>query len=388
MPQPTNRRDFVKSAALTGAAFLSAAALPEPPLAPPHAQLDNLPVPKPEPRKIGYAIVGLGQLALEQILPAFSRAHISQPVALVSGHLDKALQVAEAYQVRPEAIYNYENYDKMAEDPRIEAVYVVLPNSMHAEFTIRALKAGKHVLCEKPMAANPAECEQMIAAAQQAQRKLMVAYRLMFEPMTNTAKALLEQGAFGKMKTFASSNCQTTNAPNIRLSAKLAGGPLGDIGIYSINTARFLLGEDPVEVTATAHQPADDPRFREVPESAVFTLRFPSGVLASCDCSFSSTESRRWRAHCTQGYLEMDPAFSYHGLRLRTKDGGSDQGDTRVSELVQPEKNQFALEMDHFSECLIQNKEPRATGHIGLVDMKIIAALQESIKTGRTVKVG
>ncbi len=399
----TSRRTFVKTAAWTSAAWLAAArsvssaaqpgqaaasapAVETVPLAPPDAQPPHLPLPEAPARKIGYAIVGLGELALEQVMPAFREARLSEPVALVSGHREKARQVAKVYAIRPEAIYGYDNFERIADDPRIEAVYIILPNSLHAEFTVRALQAGKHVFCEKPMATSPAECERMIAAAREAKRKLAIAYRLHYEPKTIAAAKLLRAGAIGKPKTFASSNCQTTTAPNIRLSKALGGGPIGDIGIYSINTARFLLGEDPVEVSATQHQPADDPRFREVPESVAFTMRFRSGVLASCDCSFSSTESRRWRLHGTQGFLEMDPAFSYKGLRLRAQEGEAEQSTARLSELLVADQNQFASELDDFSECLLQNREPRTPGEIGLVDLKIIAALQESIATGRSVR--
>lgn len=357
------------------------------PLAPPDKQPSNLHIPEVPPRKIGWAVVGIGELALEEILPAFKEAKLSKVVALVSGHPEKAGKVAEAYGVAPAAIYNYENFDKIANDPAIEVVYIVLPNSLHEEYTVRALKAGKHVLCEKPMAASVEEAERMVAAAQEAQRKLMIAYRLHYEPMTQTAMDLVQRRAYGAPKTFSSSNCQNTDAPNIRLSRKTGGGPLGDIGIYSINTARFILGEDPIEVSAMAFQSAEDPRFREVPESVVFTLRFPSGVLASCDCSFGSSERRHWSLHCAKGVLTMDPAFSYEGLKMHITDGGTKTQDAKKTELQIPNVNQFAKEMDHFSKCVLEGTEPLTPGPEGVMDMRIIAALEEAIATGAVVKV-
>lgn len=407
----SNRREFfAQAAALGGVSAMSmsggqlfAAAPPESPLvagggspggnvdvplAPPDRQPPKLKVPEAPGRTVGYAIVGLGQLALEEIMPAFAECQWSRPVALVSGHADKAKKVAEAYGIAQDAIYNYENYDKLAADKRVEAIYIVLPNSMHAEFTIRGLRAGKHVLCEKPMAVTLEECERMIAAAKEAKRTLGVAYRLHSEPMNRKVMELCEAKAFGKIKTIESSNGQNVQAPNIRLSGPLGGGPVGDVGVYSINAARYITGEEPVEVTAFAHQPTDDPRFREVPESVSFTLRFPSGVLAHCDCSFGVGESRRYRVHCEKGWVEMDPAFSYRGLRLRTKkgEGKADKPGEATEILIEP-VDHFAAEMDHFSDVILNGAKLRTPGEMGLADMRVVVAIAEAARTGRTVKV-
>jgi predicted dehydrogenase len=408
MNTQTNRRDFMKVAVLGGAATLAGVRLARAaeqsadgtilnreetpteqpvPLAPPEKQQPKLPISEPAARKVGWAVVGLGQLALEEVMPAFREARLSRPVALVSGHPDKARKVAEAYGINHGSIYGYDNFDTLSENKEVEVIYIILPNSMHAEFTIRGLRAGKHVLCEKPMAGNVDECERMIAASEETGKRLMIAYRLHFEPMTLTVADLLKKQAFGTVKTLSSSNCQYVQAPNIRLSKELAGGPLGDVGIYSINTARMVLGEEPIEVTAMLHQPKDDPRFREVPESAAFTLRFPSGTLAHCDCSFSSIESRRYRVHCVKGFIEMDPAFSYRGLRLRVKQGESQQNNEQLAEWHIEEVNQFAAEMDHFSGCVLQDETPRTAGKEGLADVRIIAAIEEAARTGQTVKI-
>jgi predicted dehydrogenase len=399
----SNRRDFFLQAAAFGGATLwgsrpvIAAAAPKNaaapdagdavPLAPPDKQPENLKVPERNARKAGWAIVGLGELALSEIMPAFAGCELSQPVSLVSGHPDKARKVAGAYGMNPEAIYNYESFDRMAENKEIDVVYIVLPNSMHAEFTIRALQAGKHVLCEKPMSVKVEEAQKMIEVAKQANRKLGVGYRLHSEPLNRKVMELCAQQAFGKIKTFESSNCQNVKAPNIRLSGPLGGGPVGDVGVYSINAARYVIGEEPVEVTAMAHQPNDDPRFREVPESVTFTLRYPSGVLAHCDCSFGSSESRRYRVHCANGWIEMDPAFSYRGLRLRTKEGeAKGPKEAKLAELMLEQVNHFTAEMDHFSDCVLNDASLRTPGEMGLADMKIIAAIDEAARTGKTMK--
>jgi len=354
------------------------------PLAPPDRQPPKLAVPEAPGRKVGWAVVGLGQLALEEIMPAFAGAHSSELVAVVSGHAEKARKVADAYGIKPEAIYDYESYDRLAQNERVEIIYIVLPNSMHAEFTMRGLKAGKHVLCEKPMAVSVEEGERMIAAAKEAKRMLGIAYRLHYEPLNRRVMEMCARKEFGKIKTFESSNCQDVQAPDIRLSKTLGGGPVGDVGIYSINAARTATGEEPIEVTAMAHHPTDDPRFREVPESVVFTLRFPSGVLANCDCSFGTGESRRYRVHCADGWIEMDPAFSYRGLRLGTRRGAAKEAEN--AELLIEQVNHFAAEMDHFSDCVLHGKALRTPGEMGLADLRVVAAIYEAARTGRVVK--
>jgi predicted dehydrogenase len=415
--QGANRREFIKVTALTaagawvvGSAATSsvsasessdAPAPPAPdgtvgaqgggqqvPLAPPDKQPPDLKVPEPVKRKVGWAVVGLGELALEEVMPAFREAKLSEPVALVSGHPEKARKVAEVYGIDPQNIYDYQNYDRLAENRRVEVVYVILPNSMHAEYTARGLKAGKHVLCEKPMAVTVAESERMIAVAREARRKLMIAYRLHYEPYNQKVMELSRQKAYGELKTFSSSNTQDVKAPNIRLSKALGGGPVGDVGVYCINTARYVINEEPVEVTAYEHRPADDPRFREVPETVVFTLRYPSGVIAHCECGFGHARSERYRVVGSKGYVEMDPAFGYRGQRLFLMEQGEGQGGGRKSELKLEPVNQFAAEMDHFSECVLNDTEPRTPGELGLADMRIVEAVHEAARTGRPARVG
>ena len=185
-------------------------------------------------------------------------------------------------------------------------IYIILPNSMHAEYTLRGFKAGKHVLCEKPLSVTVEESERMIAAGKAAGKKLMTAYRLHYEPHNLKVMELCRQRPSAR-SNHPASNCQDTKAPNIRLSKDLGGGPVGDVGVYCINAARYVTNEEPVEVTAHAHQPKDEPRFREVPESVSFTLRYPSGVIAQCECSFGSARSERYRGSRRRRLYRMDP---------------------------------------------------------------------------------
>lgn len=355
------------------------------PLAPPDHQPPNLKLPRVIEKKLGWAVVGLGQLALGQIMPAFELCDQAQPTALVSGHPDKAKVVADAYGIERSAIYNYQNFDEIATDDRIDVVYIVLPNSMHAEFTIRALQAGKHVLCEKPMAVSIDECQRMIDTAKNVDRKLMVAYRLHYEPFNRKVIEMCNEKRFGEIKTFNGSFCINVDAPNIRLAAELGGGPVGDVGVYPINAARYVTGEEPIEVFAQAHQPADDPRFREVPESVSCLLRFPSGVLANLDCSFGTHRSDFYRVACAQGTIELTPAFSYSGQQLMTHHSSESDSLAIVTHHEMNQANHFAAEMKSFSQSVLADRPPRTPGEEGLADMRVLAALAESIRQERPV---
>jgi predicted dehydrogenase len=351
----------------------------DPPLAPPDKQPPTLSVPTRE-EQVGWAIVGLGQLTLEEILPAFGTCKSSYPAALVSGHPEKARQLAEVHGVEAQAIYGYEDFDRIKDNGSIQVVYIVLPNSMHAEYTIRGLQAGKHVLCEKPMAASLAECEAMIDASRKAGKVLGVAYRLHYEPMNLTVMEMCRKKAFGKIKTFTASNCQNVKAPNIRLSGPLGGGPVGDVGVYCINAARYTIGEEPVEAIALQRQPDEDPRFREVPESVSFLLRYPSGVVAACECSFGTARSSSYQVLCENGSIQMNPAYTYSGLRLFTTSSKEDT--PRRTELLIEQVDQFAAEMDAFSRCVLENKPVPTPGEMGLWDMRIVLAVMESARLG------
>ncbi|RYE75861.1 MAG: Gfo/Idh/MocA family oxidoreductase, partial [Myxococcales bacterium] len=333
-------------------------------------------------RKLGWAIVGLGKLAIEEIIPAFATAKHSRLVALVSGHADKARRIADVHGVDPKNIYSYANYDSLKDNPAVDIIYIVLPNSMHAEYTIRGFQAGKHVLCEKPMAPSLEDCQRMIDAGKQAAKKLMIAYRLHYEPATQRVTAMCKKRELGLIRSVEATNVQVTRAPNIRLSSKLGGGPLGDLGIYCINGIRYALGEEPTEVTGSLQLAPDRPDLREVPAGYSFTMRFPSGVVAHADTNFTSARSNHYRIHCERGYLDVDEAYSYDPPILRVN--RDKEGTTQVkTEKV----NQFTSEMDHFSRCVLDNKESDTPGAEGLADMRVVKAIEEAARTGATVKV-
>src|SRR6266404_2895137 len=212
----------------------------------------QLRVPDPPGKKLGWAIVGLGSLSINQILPAFSKCEKSKVTALVSGHPDKANKLALRYGVNAKNIYNYQNYDSIKDNPEVDIIYIVLPNGMHAEYTVRGLQAGKHVLTEKPMANTPAECQQMIDAGRKANKKLMVAYRCRYEPYNQEAVRVARSQELGTVKVILADAGFAMKDPNVwRLKKSLAGGgSLMDIGIYALQAARYLTGEEPSEVNA------------------------------------------------------------------------------------------------------------------------------------------
>jgi predicted dehydrogenase len=305
---------------------------------------------------------------------------------LVSGDPAKAGALATLYGVPAKGLYNYQNFESMRDNPEIETVYVVLPNALHAEYTIRAAGAGKHVLCEKPMATNQEDCEQMIAACQKADRKLMIAYRVQYEPYNRAVQSYVRHQKFGRVKFIEAVNTQNQGDPDQwrQKRALAGGGSLPDVGLYCLNTTRFLLGEEPTEISAMIYSIPNDPRFREVEETVVWRMLFPSGAVANCASSYGLHESRRYRVYGESGWIGMDPAFSYNNLRNELSQA---QGEIEIrSHLSFEPRNQFALEMDHFGECIQANKTPYTPGEEGLQDHRMMAAIYDSASTGKPVR--
>jgi predicted dehydrogenase len=351
------------------------------------AAQEPLIVPDAPGKKLGWAVVGLGELSIYEILPAFAKCEKSKLVALVSGHHDKADKLAARYGVSPKNIYNYQNYDSIRDNPEVDVIYIVLPNGMHAEYTIRGFQAGKNVLTEKPMASTPAECQQMIDAGHKAGKKLMVAYRCRYEPLTQEAIRIVRSGELGPTQVIvADAGWNATDPNQWRLKKDLAGGgSMMDIGIYALNAARYFSGEEPTEVNAMMFNQPGDPRFKEVEETVNFQMRFPSGAMANCTSSYGYYHQSHYRVIGTKGHLEMDPGTWYSGNHLHTQHDVDEEEITAVIDI--PERDHFALEMDHLSDCVMQNKEPLTPGEEGLRDIKLIMAIYEAAKTGKTVKV-
>ena len=351
----------------------------EPPPAP-------TPNPMPPAERVGYAIIGLGRISVEEVLPAFGEARGSRPVALVTGSPEKARAVARRYGIAEEAIHAYQDLERLRENRAVQAVYIGLPNAQHREFTQRAAAIGKHVLCEKPMATSVEDAQAMVAACAAARVRLMIAYRCQYEPFNREAIRLVRGGELGKLRSIEATNVQSSGTvPQWRFNRALAGGgALPDIGLYCLNAARYITGEEPSDVFARSYSPPGDPRWAEIEESVSFMLRFPSGVIANCLSSYDAFNDKTLRLHFERGTVEMPDAFSYRGQQMYVsrRDGAVA---TRVQRRIEP-KNQFALELDHFSDCVRADRRPHTPGEEGAQDQALMAAIYRSAAEGRPVE--
>jgi glucose-fructose oxidoreductase len=382
-PSSISRRNFVAGAGATLVAGTAVAGqaqdLPSGAGGRPDPSLGS-PDPLPLDRQLGFAVVGLGKLALGEVMDAFTAARRAKVTALVSGNRAKAQRVAARYGVPETGIYDYENFDRIADNPDVDVVYIILPNSLHRAFAERAFRAGKHVLTEKPMATNIADCEAMIAAGRAANKKLMVAYRSQFEPHNLIAMRALRRGDIGPIRVISSDIGRAADprdpADQWRLNRALAGsGSLFDIGISGLNAARFLVNEEPVEVRAQLYAPPNDPRFREVEDVVVWTMRFPGGALFHGSTSYSYNFTNSIQVIGDRGTMVFDPSMEYHAHRLRIRD--------RVIQMSPID--QFAREMDHFCMAITDNIPIVADGGEGLQDVKLMLAILEAGRTGRAV---
>jgi predicted dehydrogenase len=377
MPNSISRRTLIElglagvSAAIAGSAIAEPARIPEP---------QDSPL-LPDSEKIGFAVVGLGKLSLGQIIPGLKTARGAKLAALVSGHPDKARKIAAEQGLPADAIYSYDDYDRIAKDPRIQVVYIVLPNSMHAEYTIRALKAGKHVLCEKPMATSIADCEAMIAAAKAADRKLMIAYRCHYEPLNLEVMRRMRSGALGKPRMVVTNMGRQSdlNEPSDawRLDMKMSGGgALADMGVYGVNASRYILAEEPIEVRAWAQTDRSDPRFKTTEDVIAWQFRFPSGAISNGSTSFSYQGTMAFQVLCEHGKMTAEPGAFYGGNHL-TIDGIKGEREPKIHEV-----DQFAREMDWMAD-VVRGKAPLVSpGEEGLQDMRLMHAILESVAKG------
>lgn len=274
--------------------------------------------------------------------------------------------------------HTYETFDHIRENPDVDAIYVGLPNSMHREYTVRSAQAGKHVLCEKPMAISSAECRNMIDACQQAKVKLMIGYRVQFEPLWNQAIEMIQSGRLGQVQSLHGGFFGQQPAGAWRLTKALGGGgSLLDLGIYPLNAIRHITGEEPTNFAAVTATRERSGRFSEVEQSMEWTMKLPSAIIASCGCSYGQRGPSILTINGETGYLIMEPAFNYEGVRLHGEVGG------KQIELASTEKHpyQFKIEAEHFADCIRNNKEPGAPGEEGLKDMLAIEAIYQSAGT-------
>ncbi len=327
-------------------------------------------------KKMGMALVGLGRYSTGQLAPALQETENTYLAGIVTGTPAKAKAWREKYDLPARNVYNYETMDRMADNPDINIVYIVLPNGMHAEYTTRALRAGKHVICEKPMAMSVRECESMIEAAEKAGRRLAVGYRMQYEATTQEVMRLGQERVYGPVLLVSSGGgFRADLTGHWKTDLALGGGPLYDMGVYPLQAARCVTGEEPVSVTAQSYtlRPSI---FKEVPETVMFQLAFPSGARADLVTSHGISMNRL-DVVAERGKFGLEPFQSYSGIRGYTSDGV----------LSYPQPNQQAVQMDAQAAAMRDGTPLRVSGEEGLRDLRVIEAVVEAARTGGKVAV-
>lgn len=330
-------------------------------------------------KKIRYAVVGLGYIAQVAVLPAFKHAlRNSELSAFISDDPEKLRELSRKYDVKMTG--TYDEYENILRSGNIDAVYIALPNHLHCEYTVRAASAGIHVLCEKPMAVTSEECLKMIRACEDAGVKLMIAYRLHFDKANLKAVEIVQSEKIGTPKIFNSTFSMHVKEGNIRLNDEsLGGGPVYDIGIYCINAARYLFRNEPQEVFAFSAT-SDVERFNKADEMTVVTMKFPDSKLATFVCSFGAADTSNYRVIGTEGDLRVEAAYEYaqplvHYLTIEGK----------TTKKTFKKRDQFAPELEYFSDCILSNETPEPGGDEGFCDVRIIEAILESAKTRKSL---
>lgn len=325
------------------------------------------------------AIMGLGSYGT-RVAEAMQGCKAAKLVGVVSGTPSKIEAWKTKYGIPGKNCYNYENFDNIKDNPDIDAVYVITPNGLHHDHVIRVAKAGKHAICEKPMSVNAKEAQRMIDACNKANVKLLVGYRMHFEPKTLDIIHMRKAGGFGKVLFFQGLSGFIIGDPTQwRLNKALSGGgAMMDIGIYSINGSRYMIGEEPIWVTAQETK-NDHEKFKEgIDETIQFQLGFPGGAVASCLSTYSLNNLDGFFLDGTEGFAKLQPATGY----------GPIQGSTNKGELTEPHVTHQTVQMDEMSAIILQGKQPEIPidGGEALKDMKIVDAIYEAIKTGKRVE--
>ncbi len=329
-------------------------------------------------KKLGVALVGLGNYSTRQLAPALQETELCYLAGIVTGTPEKAKTWSAQYNIKPNNIYNYQNFDQIKNNPEIDIIYVVLPNFMHAEYTIRAAQAGKHVICEKPFSMNVKEGEAMLKACKEANVKIGVGYRLYYEPHHLEARRLGMNNVYGRMILIESSFGFTRPDPSSwRLDKNIGGGgAIMDLGVYVIQGARRTIGEDPIAVMAQGFN-FDKEHFKDIYESVLWQFEFPGGTVANCATSYSAYVDRLY-ATCEKGWFELSPSYNAMGLKGRTKDGDM---------TFKADKYQQIAQMDDFAKAILEDREPIASGEEGLKDIKLIHYILKSTENRKRIEI-
>ncbi len=329
-------------------------------------------------KKLGVALVGLGNYSTLQLAPALQQTSHCYLAGIVTGTPAKAKAWAEKYAIPAKNIYNYQTFDTIRNNPDIDIIYVVLPNFLHAEYTVRAAEAGKHVICEKPLAMTVGQCRQMLEACRKAKVKFGVGYRLYYEPHHLEARRLGMENQFGHIKLIESSLGFTRPAPTSwRLDKKIGGGgAIMDLGVYAIQGARRTAGSDPIAVTAQAFT-FDREHFKDIWETVLWQFEFPDGLIAQCATTYSAYVDRLYTT-CEKGWFEVSPAYNAVGIKGRTVRGEMNVTSPAYQQIMQ---------LDDFALAVLNDRQPKTVAEEGLKDMILIEAILKAAETGTNVKI-
>jgi len=327
-------------------------------------------------KKLGVCLVGLGNYSGTILAPALQHTTHCHLTGIVTGSPEKIPLWQKRYNIPDKNVYNYQNMDRIADNPDIDVIYIVLPTGLHAEYAVKAANTGKHVWCEKPMAKTASECAAIIEACDKNKVKLSIGYRMQHEPNTQQLIQWAETRPFGEIeKVTADVGFNIVNPPNNwRMDAELGGGLIYDIGVYAINAIRYTTGKEPISVTGH-HENTRPEVYKEVAETTIFELDLPSGIRASGKTT-AARSINLLRAECERGWYELQPFQSYRGVRGKASDGR--QLDTYI-------ENQQAKQMDDDALAIINDTEVMVPGDDGMKDIIIVEAINESAKTGKTV---
>jgi predicted dehydrogenase len=328
-------------------------------------------------KQLGIALLGLGEYAGEELAPALKATNHCKLTAIISDDPKKMEEWRKTYGLNEKNCYTYEQFSRIKDNPEIDIVYVVLPNTMHEEYVIRSAQAGKHVICEKPLATTVEDCQRMIEVCREEDVKLSMGYRLHFDPYNQEMMRLGQNKVYGAVKKIIARNSMNVGeSDQWRLDKERSGGgPLMNNGVYCVQAAQYILGELPIAVTASYLPKTDPVKFAEVEEGIRWTMEFPGGAIAHCETSYSKDENLL-RAEAEHGWFELSPAYEYEDLKGQTSDGP----------IQFAAMNKQAAQMDDFELCVREDRESRVPGEMGLRDLEIMIAIYDSAKTNKRVE--
>ncbi|KNY20739.1 glucose-fructose oxidoreductase [Methylobacterium sp. ARG-1] len=330
-------------------------------------------------KKVRYAFVALGDITQEAMLPGVKHTGNSEVVAFVTGDPEKARGVGEQYGVTDS--YSYEQFGELLSSGKIDAIYLATPNWRHAEFAIPALKAGIHVLVEKPLEVSTEKCRQILEVEETSSAKLMVAYRLHFEPATLATIDLIRSGKLGELLTFTSTFIQMVSPENHRAKNGVEAGPIFDMGPYPVNAARYVFEDEPTEVVSAIGIRHPEAGLGDFDDTVAVTLRFPGNRLAQFVLSYWGNTLDTYAVVGTKGSVEMNPGFMYGKPLERTVTLGESKNHESFKNT-----DHFGGELHYFSDCILNGKDPEPDGEEGYADVRVLEGILQAIKTGAAVK--